>query len=289
ASLVASLRAVGAVPVIHCDGVPAAPGLSDTVRFGGPLSLAAPAAIASTRPDVVVHTVTVESSGAENEDERAWHHVVRESEFLVCELWRQRPGCRLVVAGMWGSARPGDPAAAVGAAMEAVILNRAGAEPASVVRLPRILTASLLDDAPWSAGTRTRMRFDALETEAVSVLLEIAAGGFRGIYTLAPAAEIDLDDALRSLASSEEDQAPPLATAARSSLVFPAEHLDLCGVDGARRVLSPLFPAADALRELADMGPAGASAAERDEWTRAVTAQLYRGGAVGEPSPRSRA
>ncbi len=289
ASLIAELRTVGAVPVLHCDGVPAAPGLSDTVRFSGPLLLAARAAIESTRPDVVVHAVTVESSGAENEDDRAWHHVMRETESLAREVWTQRPGCRLVVAAMWGSARPGDPAAAVGAAMEAVILNRAGAEPASVVRLPRILTASLLADAPWSTGTRTRMRFDALETEAVSVLIEIAAGGFRGIYTLAPAAEIDLDDALRTLASGDEDRAPPLATAARSSLVFPAEHLDVCGVDGARRVLSPLFPAADGLREIANVDPADVMASERDQFTRAVTAQLYRGRAVGAPSPRGNA
>ncbi|MCI0452785.1 MAG: hypothetical protein L0Z51_10420 [Candidatus Latescibacteria bacterium] len=291
-ALVARLRAVGAVPVLHVDDPRPEFGLRDVVHFAGPLALAAADAIAATRPDVVVHAVCVEPSGAENEDERAWHHVVRETDFLARELWAQRPGSRLVVAAFWGSARPGDRAAAVAAAMEAAVLNRAGAEPVSVVRLPRILTGAHLADASWSKESPVNARFDALESETAALLAEIAGGAFRGIYTLAPAAPIDLEDARRAAARGDDDvgrEAVRAHAAERSGLVFPSEHLDLCGIDGVRRVLSPLFPAADPFRKLATLGPAGATRAERDAWTRAVTAPLYPVGHATEtaPSPRS--
>jgi hypothetical protein len=64
--------------------------------------------------------------------------------------------------------------------------------------------------------------------------------------------------------------------------VFPSEHLDECGVEGARRVLSPLFPAADPFRRLAAAAPVEATAAERDEWLRAVAAQVYQVAGSGE-------
>ncbi len=284
-SLVTLLRSVGAVPVVHLERGLGDGALRDAVRYAGPVSIAAADAIASIRPDVVVHAVTVEPSGAENETERAWHHVVRETELLARELWTRRPGCCLVVAAFWGSARPGDAAAAIGAAMEAVVLNRAGAEPVSVVRLPRILTAGLLHDAAHAPASHGH--FDALESEAAAALVEIAAGAFRGIYTLAPSQEIDLADARRALTSASDDHrrgaSPERATGA--GLVFPSEHLDVCGVVGVRRVLSPLFPAADPFRKLATLGPADATRVERDEWTRTVTAQLYHLGRVVEGSP----
>jgi len=122
-------------------------------------------------------------------------------------------------------------------------------------------------------------------------LIEIAAGGFRGIYTLAPGPEIDLDDARRVLAAADDAMwtAPrghATTATARAGLVFPSEHLDVCGVDGMRRILSPLFPAADPFRKLAALGPADASRAEREQWTRVLTAQLYRLGSVTEETER---
>lgn len=284
ASLHARLRAVGAVPVMHVDHPGSASNLDafrDSVRYAGPLAVTAAGTIAAIRPDVVIHAVSVEHSGAENEDERAWHHVVRESEWLARELWAHRPGCRLVVAAFWGSARPGDRAAAIGAAMEAAVLNRANAELASVVRLPRILTSATLTGA---SSPNARRHFDALESEAAAALLEVAAGGLRGIYTLSPAPEIDLERAQRPLASDGADKVRGTTPHAspRSTLVFPAEHLDVCGIEGVSRILSPLFPAADPFRRLATHGPTGGAPSEREEWTRAVTAQLYRLGAAVE-------
>jgi UDP-GlcNAc:undecaprenyl-phosphate GlcNAc-1-phosphate transferase len=290
-ALIARLRAVGAVPVLHVDDprTVSEGALRDVVHYAGPLPVAAADAIATARPDVVVHAVSVEPTGAENEDERAWHHVVRESDLLARELWTQRPGSRLVVAAFWGGARPGDRAAAVAAAMEAAVLNRAGAEPVSVVRLPRILTAALLADASWTKES-SNARFDALESEAAALLTEIAGGAFRGIYTLAPSSPIDWEEARRAAARGDEERGRDSLhahSAPRSGLVFPSEHLDLCGIDGVRRVLSPLFPAADPFRKLATHGPASATRAEREDWTRAVTAQLYHVGRAPETTPRS--
>lgn len=288
--LVVGLRALGAVPILQFDG-PRVRGVAplDAAHYLGPLSVSAAGVIASAMPDVVLHAATVEPSLAENEDERAWQHVIHESEVLAREVWRQRPGCRLVVAAFWGSAHPGDRAAAFGAAMEAIVLNRAGAESASVVRLPRILTAERLDRSSYSDAreTSSRVRFDALESEVVAILLEIASGGFRGIYTLAPGPEIDLADA-RKVPGAADDARRGSSPVARAGLVFPSEHLDECGVDGALRVLSPLFPAADPFRRLVTMGPTDASRAERDEWVGAVEAQLYHVGQVSETSRGSR-
>lgn len=290
-ALVASLRALGAVPILHFDGARVRDGAPlNASHYVGPLFVSAADVVARAKPDVVVHAVTVEPSAAENEDERAWHHVIHESEVLARELWKQRPGCRLVVAAFWGSVGPGERAAAVGAAMEAVVLNRAGAETASVVRMPRILTAALLDPAA-SYDTRespVRARFDALESEAAAILLEIAAGGFRGIYSLAAGPEIDLADARRVLASGSHAEPGAAPSTVVRGLVFPSEHLDACGIDGALRVLGPLFPASDPFRRLATQGPTDASRAEREEWMQAVASQLYHVGRVPEETRGSR-
>jgi UDP-N-acetylmuramyl pentapeptide phosphotransferase/UDP-N-acetylglucosamine-1-phosphate transferase len=279
AGLVAALRSLGAIPIVHVDAGRAESAARDATLYAGPLLLTARDVIAGAKPDVVLHAVTVEALGAENEDQRAWHHVVHESDVLVREVWTQRPGCRVVVAALWGRVRPGDRAAAIAATMEAVVLNRAGAESASVVRLPRILTAALVSDTTSSTRPASPTRFDALESEAILVLLEIAAGGFRGIYTLAPSPELELDEARRALAALpgalDRRRGARGRSTSGSGLVFPSEHLDVCGVEGAQRILSPLFPASEPFRALAMRGPSDASRAERDEWTRAVTAQLY--------------
>jgi hypothetical protein len=279
---------------LHFDGPRARVGTPfDAAHYVGPLFVATADIVARAMPDVVVHAVTVEPSAAENEDERAWHHVVHESEVLASELWRQRPGCRLVVAAFWGGAEPGGRAAAVGAAMESVVLNRAGAEAVSVVRVPRILTAAMLDSTASSdtEATSARTRFDALESEAATILLEVAAGGFRGIYSLSAGPEIDLADARRVLASGSDAASGVAPSATARGLVFPSEHLDVCGVDGALRVLGPLFPASDPFRRLATQGPTDASLAEREEWIRAVASQLYHVGRVAAEAraPRSEA
>ena len=285
-ALVGALRALGAVPILHCDGPCARDGEPfDASHYVGPLFVSAGDVVARAMPDMVVHAVTVEPSAAENEDERAWHHVIHESEVLAHELWKQRPGCRLVVAALWGGTRPGDRAAAVAAAMESVVLNRAGAEAVSVVRVPRILTAAMLaaaasNDAVEASGARAR--FDALESEAAAILLEVAAGGFRGIYSLAAGPEIDLADARRMLVSGSDADPGVAQSAGARGLAFPSEHLDVCGVDGILRVLSPLFPASDPFRKLATQGPADASRPEREEWMQAVVAQLYHVGRVAE-------
>ena len=276
APLVAVLRAVGAVPVLHVDG----PGARDSAPDGvvacfGSLLTGAAAMVEAADPEWVVHVLTAEPAGGLNDEDFAWEHLVRETEALARAVWR-RPGCRLVVACTWGGARPGERHSTVAAVMEAVVLNRAGVEPVAVVRLPRILTAASLA-APHAAASR--VGYDLLESEAARLVLEIGAGAYRGIYAPAPGPEIDL--------ASAYDAAGPAAGASTAtngrrrpalgaSPVFPSEHLDECGVDGARRVLSPLFPAADPFRRLVLAGPLDTERAVREDWLGVVTAQLYQ-------------
>lgn len=282
-SLVAVVRASGGFAIVHAES----PGDRDLTRADsevarayGSLLADADALVETLDPDVVVHAVRAAAPGGVNDDDFAWSHLVRESEVVARAVWR-RPGRPLVIVCEWGSAGPGHRSIAMAAVMEAVVLNRAGAEPAAVVRLPRVLTASsLVSDS--GEGTVA----DALEGEAARLVLEIAAGGFRGIYVALPTAEIDVAAARRAAAGADPRPASSEKPRAGRVPVFPSEHLDECGVDGARRVLSPLFPAADPFRRLLGAGPLDVTGADRAEWLRAVTAQVYQVSRSGEGALR---
>lgn len=275
ASLLTALRLIGAIPVMHFDGAREREraGLHSVGTCTGSL-LADPDAILETAmPDVVLHAVTVEPVGGLNDQAFAWEHLVRETAVLAQAVWK-RPGCRLVIVAHWGHVRATESASHMAALMEAVVLNRAGAEPAAVVRLPRVLTAERIAKAP---ATTSRVGYDLLENEAANLVIEVAAGAFRGIYVPAPQPEFGFTAAREAALQWQPERATAAsrrAVPASSTVVFPPEHLDECGVDGGRRVLSPLFPAADPFRHgltsgTLDPGPEG-----REEWVRAVESLL---------------
>ena len=277
ASLLTSLRLLGAVPVMHFDGARER-ALADMHSVGtctGSLLSDADALMEAAMPDVVLHAVTVEPVGGLNDRAFAWEHLVRETAVLAQAVWK-RPGCRLVIAANWGHVRAAESASHMAALMEAVVLNRAGAEPAAIVRLPRVLTA---EQVATSQAAMSRVSYDLLENEAAGLVIEIAAGAFRGIYVPAPRPEIGLtvarEAALRVHAPNAGDEAAlRRASAAASTVVFPPEHLDECGVDNGRRVLSPLFPASDPFRHVVMSGELDPGSEERDEWVRAVEGLL---------------
>jgi hypothetical protein len=69
-----------------------------------------------------------------------------------------------------------------------------------------------------------------------------------------------------------------------STVVFPPEHLDECGVENGRRVLSPLFPANDAFRHGVMSQTLDPGAGEREDWVRAVESLLrHRAFSGAEP------
>jgi UDP-GlcNAc:undecaprenyl-phosphate GlcNAc-1-phosphate transferase len=273
-SLLTALRMLDAIPVVHFDGTRER-SLADLQSVGtcaGSLLADADALVAAADADVVLHVVTVEPVGGLNDDAFAWEHLVRESDALARAVWR-RPGCRLVIAALWGHTRAGDTASHAAATMEAVVLNRAQAEPAAVVRLPRVLAAQQIL-APQAAASR--VAYDMLENEAASLVIQVAAGAYRGIYAPAPRPEFGLATARE--AAVERESTVMLAAVSRrggmitSGVIFPSEHLDECGIEGGRRVLSPLFPAADPFRRLVLDGALDVDAGERGEWVRAVGA-----------------
>jgi UDP-GlcNAc:undecaprenyl-phosphate GlcNAc-1-phosphate transferase len=275
-SLLTELRLLGAIPVMHFDGARER-ALADLHSVGtctGSLLADADAIMETAMPDVVLHVVTVEPVGGLNDQSFAWEHLVRETVVLALSVWK-RPGCRLVVAANWGHVRAAETASHMAALMEAVVLNRAGAEPAAVVRLPRVLTAAQIATAQT---TMSRVGYDLLENEAANLVIEIAAGAFRGIYVPAPQAEFGLTSAREAALQLQPQGATGAASrraqAASSTVVFPPEHLDECGVDGGRRVLSPLFPAADPFRHGVMSGALDLGQQEREEWVRAVGSLL---------------
>jgi hypothetical protein len=268
-ALVTALRHAGAVPLLHVESSdpPRPRALADVAFCAGPLWTDARAIVRGFRPDVVLHAVGVEPSGAVNEAEYAWNHVVRDSAQLARALGSECPGSRLVVAGRWHGARPGDRAAALAAVMESVILSRAGTEAVAVLRMPRVLTAAVLAGGDVTAAGAT---FDVLETEAACHLLELAAGAYRGIFVPALGREFALAAARAALQGSPSGGGAP-----GRLVVFPAEHVDECGIEGVRRVLGPLFPAAEPFRRRAEAGPIEADGPVREEWLRAVSEQLF--------------
>jgi hypothetical protein len=286
-SLLTALRLLGAVPVMHFDGARER-ALADLHSVGtctGSLFADADAIMEASRPDVVLHVVAVEPVGGLNDRAFAWEHLVRETALLAQAVWK-RPGCRLVIAANWGHVRAAESASHMAALMEAVVLNRAGAEPAAIVRLPRVLTAERIAK---SHAAMSRVSYDLLENEAATLVIEIAAGAFRGIYVPAPRPEIGLavarEAALRVHATTAaEEAAMRRAPIGASAVVFPPEHLDECGVDNGRRVLSPLFPASDSFRHGVMSGAADPGSEERDEWVHAVEGLLrHRAFSGAEP------
>jgi len=275
-SLLTGLRLLGAIPVMHFDG-PRERALADLHSVGtctGSLLADADAIMETAMPDVVLHVVTAEPVGGLNDEAFAWEHLVRETVVLAGSVWK-RPGCRLVVAANWGHVRAAEAASYMAALMEAVVLNRAGAEPAAVVRLPRVLTAVQIATAQTATS---RVGYDLLENEAANLVIEIAAGAFRGIYVPAPQPEFGLTAAREAALQLQPEGAGGAASrraqAASSTVVFPPEHLDECGVDGGQRVLSPLFPAADPFRHGVMSGALDPGTQEREQWIRAVGSLL---------------
>ncbi len=267
-ALVSALREAGADVVVHVDDPTMTGGaVPDGVAVcAGPLVDDACGIVASVRPDLVLHAVNVVSAPVINDDDFAWHHLVRETDALSQAVWDARPGSRLVVVSRWEGARPGDRETAIAAVMEATLLSRTGTNSAAVLRLPRVLTAGVL------SRSSAEVTFDLAEPEAARCVVEIAAGAFRGIYVTTPGREYVLAGAHGAVAAGSPG---PVAGPPGRVPVFPGEHIDECGVDGVRRVLSPLFPAAEPFRRLAAAGPTRTSHAERDEWLHAIAAQLY--------------
>ncbi len=270
-ALITALRQAGATPLLHVEaaGTSRPRGLEDVAFCAGPLAEIAGPVLRRFRPDVVVHVVGIDPPGAVNDAEYIWNHVVRATALLADRVRAECPGCRLVVAGCWHTARPGDETATVAAVMEAMVLARAGTETVSVLRLPRVLTASgLAHDAALPAGTA----FDLLETEAAEGLLELAARACRGIYVPAPVREFSLGAARAAL----QERAVARGAGVQGRLmVFPAEHVDECGIEGLRRVLGPLFPASDPLRLIGGSGSRGGDPRVREELLRVVSEHLF--------------
>ncbi len=278
ASLVAMLRAADAVPVVHRVAPGGERGDAGAVGAYGSLAIDAGAIVDAASPEVVIHSVSAIAPGGVNDDDFMWNHLVREADAVARAVWR-RAGRPFVIVCEWGSAEPGSRSIAMAAIMEAMVLNRAGAEPCAVVRVPRVLTAAGLRDEGGRGVA------EVLESEVARLVLEVAAGGFRGIYVVLPAAEIDVAAARRAAVAGPAQRAPARARIGAAP-VFPSEHLDECGIEGGRRVLSPLFPAADPFRRLVAAGPVDTTRAERDEWLRAVAGQVYQVAGSGERAIR---
>ena len=138
------------------------------------------------------------------------------------------------------------------------------------LRLPRVLTARRLgrtsragDESSW----------DITEPEAVALVVSAAAESSRGLFVPVWNGIIQAED-VRSVIDLDGAEVPPPGFE-RHGPVFPAEQLQASAVRGLKRVEGPLYPASDVFRKLLASAPSEADSTQREEWLRAVSAQLY--------------
>jgi len=226
----------------------------------------------SVEPDIVLHSVGL-SARAEGADAFLWRHLVGSSSALARTLSR-RPPVRFLLVEHWGDVTGGETAANMAAMTEARTLSDPALEPsaAAALRMPRILTARQLgrtsragDESSW----------DLTEPEAVALVISAAAESSRGLFVPVWNGTIHSAD-IRAVIDLDKDASGETSPGfERHGPVFPAEQVHASAVQGLKRVEGPLYPASDVFRKLLVSAPPEADGAQRDEWLRAVSAQLY--------------
>ena len=224
----------------------------------------------SVEPDIVLHSVGL-SARAEGADAFLWRHLVGSSAALTRALSRRSP-VRFLLVEHWDDVSGGETAANMAAMTEARTLSDPVLEQSSAaaLRLPRVLTARRLgrtsragDESSW----------DITEPEAVALVVSAAAESSRGLFVPVWNGIIQAED-VRSVIDLDGAEVPPPGFE-RHGPVFPAEQLQASAVRGLKRVEGPLYPASDVFRKLLASAPSEADSTQREEWLRAVSAQLY--------------
>jgi hypothetical protein len=195
---------------------------------------------------------------------------------------------RFVLVSFWGEVVSGEGAANTAALAEACALSQPNDTPrVACIRLPRVLCAR--DLAP--AGERSRDH-DITAHDAVYAVVNVAAESSQGIFVPSwrgtlPAALVR--GAMRSERAGEDWQGVEPGPS-REGPMFPAEQAHSSAAPAIKRVSGPLYPANDVFRKVLSGVPARPGDAEREEWMRLMTGQLYHivpmGTAAGTPGSR---
>lgn len=233
-------------------------------------------------PDVVFHCVELNVTGIPDPDWYLWDAAVDRPRALCSALEGTRVSS-LVVLSFWDGIVAGPGAAVLGAACETLVLNDPLLKNMApkVVRMPRTFfehELAALNHAPAAPD------YDLLEPEAVELAVGCPAAE-PGSALIVPAWRESFSAArLKSIlekkpaeldepGNAAEKDTPGLRTA---DLLFPVERLEKSRLEGARRVVSPVFPAGDTMGKVLSEGFLAAGPDERGEWLRLLKSSLYR-------------
>ena len=210
-------------------------------------------ALAAADPQVVIHAVPLTAPSSMNEREYLWRRTVRSARALRQQLGAY-PVESIVVCEMWDDVPLDGYAAALGAAVETTVLG--AAELATfgpkVVRLPSVLTQREVSRAIAMNGlaSTSAARYAMHQLEAITLVLN-AAASYKGRALLVPRTERCLTLSDVQAASQRRGAAPQERRPSREAIdpgpLFPTESLKPSILNGAKEVITPLFPASDVL------------------------------------------
>ncbi len=250
--------------------------------------------IEAASPDVVFHVVGLRAGGIANELDYTWQMNVRSCEAISKVLEGSRVES-LVVARFWENCRTDGRWAVVSAVGEALALNDPGLVRTSpkMIRIPAVLTEEMLTAGGLSKDERDGplARFALLEPEAVSILLNVGSV-YAGRAIVVPAAAEWIEGADANSIVNREPVLPPRAAtgtehAAIGRPLFAGETPRPSVIPGVNEVVSPLYPASDALMRAVNECAYATNAARAErglaDVAAALAARLEAGASLESP------
>jgi UDP-GlcNAc:undecaprenyl-phosphate GlcNAc-1-phosphate transferase len=288
-ALVRELLRAGASVTVQFDSVRerrAAADLSDdALVYLGPLAdvETVRSLVDAVVPDVVYHCVSLDASADRNGEAHLWEEVALTTD-RVLRATTSRPTGALVLLSFWGDGDASAPGARMAAVAEAMWLNRTLPEriTAAALRVPRVLTDGAVRDLVTAQSRRDTVErtFDVLETEVAAAALQLGTNDVHGLFTPVWHGALTADVVLAATARAHEgDDAgddAPLPAPTRSAPLYPSEQLQEVSARGIKRVVGPLYPSHDALKQVLREAVVDDTEAGREEWIRAVGGPLYQ-------------
>jgi len=285
--LAAELDRLGAVVYVQVDGrrevdrFEDVEGVRHQLFVGGvERELDAARLLDAVRPQVVFHCASLVAGDVLNRDDYLWKKFVRATSTLRVTLPKHSVES-LVFVNFWGRTEPDDTAAHVSAIGEIIALNSPDLLQAApkVLRLPSILTGR--DLAGFVNGMREGddSSYSLLESEAIAMVLD-AGAGYKGRVILVPRGEVPVRAPEIPAVLNGNGVVRGIPQPEGEATLFPNEEVKASILRGAQEVISPSYPASDALVDVVSGYTHASGAVQKEQLTGLRAALFERGRAV---------
>ena len=228
-------------------------------------------------PDVLFHCVDLDVAGISDPEWYLWNAAVERPREL-CAAAADSNVSSLVVLSFWDGLVPGPDAATLASACETLVLNDPALKSMApkAVRFPNTFYEGDLTALNYSAPSR---EYELLEPEAVELAVSCPAAE-PGTALITPLwrenfSSSQIQSALESRVTAAPAGPEPTRRHA-ASLLFPVERLEKCGLEGAGRIVGPVYPAGESMSKVTSSAFLNAGPEERREWMRLLATSLYR-------------